>query len=67
MKQPKPLLKYNLDAATRIKEAVSIPVIVVGGINNMDDVNDIFKNKKMDFVSMCRPFIIEPDIRQQIQ
>lgn len=62
MKQPKPLLKYNLDAATRIKKAVSIPVIVVGGINNMDDINDIIENKKMDFVSMCRPFIIEPDI-----
>lgn len=62
MKQPKPLLKYNLDAATRIKETVSIPVIVVGGINNIDDINDIIKNKNMDFVSMCRPFIIEPDI-----
>lgn len=62
MKQPKPLLKYNLDAATRIKKAVSIPVIVVGGINNMDDIDDIIKNKNMDFVSMCRPFIIEPDI-----
>ena len=62
MKQPKPLLKYNLDAATRIKDAVRIPVIVVGGINNIDDINDIIKNKNMDFVSMCRPFIMEPDI-----
>jgi 2,4-dienoyl-CoA reductase-like NADH-dependent reductase (Old Yellow Enzyme family) len=62
MKQPKPLLKYNLDAAARIKKSISIPVIVVGGINNMDDINNIIQNKKMDFVSMCRPFIIEPDI-----
>lgn len=62
MKQPKPLLKYNLEAASRIKEAVSIPVIVVGGINNMDDINAIIRNKNLDFVSMSRPFIIEPDI-----
>jgi 2,4-dienoyl-CoA reductase-like NADH-dependent reductase (Old Yellow Enzyme family) len=62
VKQPKPLLKYNLDAAAKIKKAVSIPVIVVGGINNMDDINDIIENKSLDFVSMSRPFIIEPDL-----
>jgi len=62
MKQPKPLLKYNLDAATTIKNAVSIPVIVVGGINNAEDIKIIIENKNLDFVSMSRPFIIEPDI-----
>jgi 2,4-dienoyl-CoA reductase-like NADH-dependent reductase (Old Yellow Enzyme family) len=62
MKQPKPLLKYNLDAAIQIKKNVNIPVIVVGGINNMDDINYIIKRSNIDFVSMSRPFIIEPDI-----
>jgi 2,4-dienoyl-CoA reductase-like NADH-dependent reductase (Old Yellow Enzyme family) len=62
MKQPKPLKKYNLDAAIQIKAAVNIPVIVVGGINNIDDINAIVQNKKTDFVSMSRPFIIEPSI-----
>jgi 2,4-dienoyl-CoA reductase-like NADH-dependent reductase (Old Yellow Enzyme family) len=62
MKQPKPLLKFNLDAAIQIKKAVNIPVIVVGGIHNMDDINYIIQNSTIDFVSMCRPFIIEPDI-----
>ncbi|MGO8989533.1 MAG: hypothetical protein ACLQGU_00615 [bacterium] len=37
-------------------------MIVVGGINNMDDINCIIKNNNIDFVSMSRPFIIEPDI-----
>lgn len=62
VKQPKPLLKYNLDAAIQIKKAVSIPVIVVGGINNLDDINDIIVNNNIDFVSMSRPFVIEPNI-----
>ncbi|MBN1829273.1 MAG: NADH:flavin oxidoreductase [Deltaproteobacteria bacterium] len=62
MKQPKPLLKFNLDSALQIKKAVAIPVIVVGGINNIGDIDDIVANKGIDFVSMCRPFIIEPDI-----
>lgn len=60
--QPKPLLRYNLDAAVRIKQAVNIPIIVVGGIHSMNDINDIIGNHKADFVSMSRPFIIEPNI-----
>jgi 2,4-dienoyl-CoA reductase-like NADH-dependent reductase (Old Yellow Enzyme family) len=48
-----------------IKKMVSIPEIVVGGINNMDDINDIIKNKKLDFVSMSRPFIVEPGIENK--
>ncbi len=67
MKQPKPVLKYNLDAAIHIKKGVNIPVIVVGGINNINDINDMIVNSNMDFVSMCRPFIIEPDIVGKFQ
>ncbi len=62
MKQPKPLVNYNLDAAIQIKTDVNIPVIVVGGINNIDDINNIIQNNNLDFVSMSRPFIIEPGI-----
>ncbi|GBD93075.1 NADH oxidase [bacterium BMS3Abin05] len=62
MKQPKPLLKFNLDSAIQIKKAVNIPVIVVGGINNLRDIKDIIENQAVDFVSMARPFIIEPNI-----
>jgi 2,4-dienoyl-CoA reductase-like NADH-dependent reductase (Old Yellow Enzyme family) len=62
MKQPKPLLKYNLDASIQIKKAVNIPVIVVGGINNIDDIIYIIRKSNIDFVSMSRPFIIEPEI-----
>jgi len=62
LKQPVPLLKYNLDAAIQIKKQVNIPVIVVGGINNVDDIQSIIENDNIDFVSMSRPFIIEPNI-----
>jgi 2,4-dienoyl-CoA reductase-like NADH-dependent reductase (Old Yellow Enzyme family) len=62
MKQPKPLLKFNLDAAIQIRTAVSIPVIVVGGLNSIDEIDGIIGNHNIDFVSMSRPFIIEPDI-----
>lgn len=60
--QPQPKSLYNLDAAMSIKKAVNIPVIVVGGITNLGDIESIINNNKCDMVSMSRPFIIEPDL-----
>jgi len=57
-----PLNNYNVDAAARIKNNVDIPVIVVGGIRRLKDMENIISEKKADYVSMCRPFIIEPGI-----
>lgn len=62
IKQPAPLENFNVDSAEKIKSAVSIPVIVVGGIHRLDDMESIITNGKADFVSMCRPFICEPNL-----
>lgn len=59
---PKQLSLYNVEAAEIIKKNVSIPVIVVGGIRRLADIEDIITNKHADYVSMSRAFIIEPDI-----
>jgi 2,4-dienoyl-CoA reductase-like NADH-dependent reductase (Old Yellow Enzyme family) len=57
-----PLHNYNVEAASEIKKHVDIPIIVVGGIRKLADVEDIIEKQKADYVSMCRPFIIEPDL-----
>jgi 2,4-dienoyl-CoA reductase-like NADH-dependent reductase (Old Yellow Enzyme family) len=57
-----PLFNFNVSAAREISKKVKIPVIVVGGIRNIDDINAILSSDAADFVSMGRPFIIEPDI-----
>jgi 2,4-dienoyl-CoA reductase-like NADH-dependent reductase (Old Yellow Enzyme family) len=62
IKKYQPLLNYNVEAARKIKQQVTIPVIVVGGIRRIKDINEIIEQNKADYVSMCRPFIIEPDI-----
>jgi len=59
---PKEISLYNVEAAGVIKNNVSIPVIVVGGIRRLADIEDIIINKRADYVSMSRAFIIEPDI-----
>ena len=67
MKSHTPLFNYNVDAALQVKKNVGIPVIVVGGIHRLPDVEDIICNKGIDYVSMCRPFIIEPAIVRKFQ
>ena len=62
IRQPKPLVKYNVDAALEIKKSVRIPVGVVGGISNLAEIKSIVEDHSLDFASMSRAFIIEPDI-----
>ncbi len=61
-KAHRPLLNYNVEAAKKIKAGVDIPVIVVGGIRAMRDMEGILSSKSADFIAMARPFICEPDI-----
>jgi len=62
MASPEPHFLYNLPHAEEIKKHVSIPVIVVGGIRKLKDIKNIIEQERCDFVSMSRPFIIEPDL-----
>ena len=57
-----PLNNYNVCAASEIKRNVNIPVMVVGGIRSFEDMQTIVGSNLADFVSMSRPFIIEPGI-----
>ena len=66
IKQPKPLENFNVDNASIIKSSVSIPVIVVGGIHKVVDMEQILSDGKADFISMCRPFICEPDLAKKL-
>jgi 2,4-dienoyl-CoA reductase-like NADH-dependent reductase (Old Yellow Enzyme family) len=58
----KPLENYNVCAAQEIKRNVGIPVIVVGGIRKLADIQRILGTGQADYVAMSRAFIIEPDI-----
>ena len=62
VKTYEPIFNFNVTAAEKIKQEIDIPVIAVGGIRNINDINSIINGNKADYVSMCRPFIIEPDL-----
>ena len=65
-KQPTPLENFNVPNAEKIKSALNIPVIVVGGIHKLSDMEDIISSGKADYVSMCRPFICEPNLVKKL-
>jgi 2,4-dienoyl-CoA reductase-like NADH-dependent reductase (Old Yellow Enzyme family) len=53
---------YNLKLARRIKDAVSCPVIVVGGFRSYRVAEKAIREDGMDYISMARPLIREPGL-----
>ena len=55
--------EYNLDAAKKIKPEIgNLPLILVGGARNLASMEKIVSDGYADFISMCRPFVKEPDL-----
>lgn len=52
---------YYLDIARRIHRSVEIPLILVGGIRSLEDMEEVLQ-EEIDLVSLSRPLICEPDL-----
>jgi 2,4-dienoyl-CoA reductase-like NADH-dependent reductase (Old Yellow Enzyme family) len=50
------------ERAARLKNEVSVPVMLVNGIRTFETAKDIIESGDADMVSMCRPFIREPGL-----
>ncbi len=53
---------YNLDLALGIKKIVTCPVICVGGFRSLSIAKKAVAEDGMDFISLSRPLIREPDL-----
>ncbi len=53
---------YFKEDAGVIKKEINIPLILVGGIRSFKVAEQLVENKVADYISMCRPFIREPDL-----
>ena len=51
---------YYLEECRRVKQSLSIPVILVGGMRKRRDMQSVIDDGIADAVSMCRPFIMDP-------
>ncbi|MEN8188769.1 MAG: NADH:flavin oxidoreductase [Thermodesulfobacteriota bacterium] len=58
---------YHLGLAQEIKNVVSCPVMVVGGIRSYEVAENAVAEGGMDYISMARPLIREPDLPHRWQ
>ncbi|MBF0409971.1 MAG: NADH:flavin oxidoreductase [Candidatus Riflebacteria bacterium] len=58
---------YNLNNAIEIKSVSEVPVFVTGGIRKKSQIRSIIESKGLDGVTLCRPFIREPDFVNRLR
>jgi len=56
---------YFRDQARAFKKMVHVPLILVGGIRSYNVAKQLLDENVADYLSMCRPFIREPDLINQ--
>ena len=65
--QPAQAEAYYLPFARAVKEALDIPVILVGGIRSTEQMARILGAGDADFLAAARPFIREPDFPRSLK
>jgi len=53
---------YHLSQAEELKNHVSCPIMVVGGLRSLDIMEAAVVQGKADYISMARPLIRQPDL-----
>ena len=53
---------YYIDECRRAKQAISKPVILVGGMRHLAEMETVVDDGTADAISMCRPFIMDQHI-----
>src|SRR4030042_4271851 len=53
---------YFKEEARACKKEVCVPLILVGGIRSYSVAQQLVQEGIADYISMCRPFIREPDL-----
>jgi 2,4-dienoyl-CoA reductase-like NADH-dependent reductase (Old Yellow Enzyme family) len=67
VKRHRPIRMFNVSAANAIKKNIDLPIIVVGGIRTIEEMTFILENEKSDYISLCRPLIIEPNLANKLK
>ena len=53
---------YFLDFALELKASVDVPVVLVGGHRSIENMHRILAESSVDYFSLSRPLICEPDL-----
>jgi 2,4-dienoyl-CoA reductase-like NADH-dependent reductase (Old Yellow Enzyme family) len=59
---------YHLRAAETVKPALGdVPLILVGGVRQLSEMEEVLAAGKADFLSMSRPFVREPFLARRLR
>lgn len=58
---------YFVPAAELVADAVSCPVMVVGGFRSLDTMESVINDSKIELISLSRPLLREPDLPLKMQ
>ena len=58
---------YFMNFAEYLAEKVNIPIILVGGIRSLDTMEDIINNSKIEFLSLSRPLLRDPNFPNKLK
>jgi len=53
---------YYLEECRACRQALKLPLILVGGMRKLEDMQQVVRDNLADAVSLCRPFIMDPYI-----
>lgn len=51
---------YYIPECTEARKFLSLPLILVGGMRNLNEMRAVLDDRIADAISMCRPFIMDP-------
>ena len=57
---------YFLDYATALAQISKIPLMLTGGLRNVELMNNIVADGTVDLLGLARPFALQPDLAQQL-
>lgn len=59
---------YNLSAAEKIKKSLgNVPLMLVGGLRQISEMEKVLSEGKADFVSLSRPLVREPFLPKRLK
>lgn len=57
---------YFLDYATALRKNSQLPLMLTGGLRNVEVMNRIVSERMVDLIGLARPFALQPDLAKQL-
>lgn len=57
---------YFIDFVKKVRKQTKIPLMLTGGVRNVDFMEECLENNQLDFIGIARPYALEPNLANEI-